>query len=281
MREYVDMHVHSTASDGSYTPEELADYAEQKQAYAIVVSDHDTVAGIAPAKERAASCGYGVRIISGIEFSTAWHKGDIHVLGIGIDETNPEFLRELHIFQESRTRRNEKMMARMAECGFPVSEEAKKRYFQDSSVTRAHFARFLMESGAVETVSEAFAKYLNPGCPCYVPREKITPFDALKFIRLAHGHAVLAHPMLYFHLTRDELDGLVGEMAAQGMEGIETFYSTNTPEEEAFTKSLAEKYHLKMTGGSDFHGIVKPDIDLMTGRGNLRVEKKYLLDLCT
>lgn len=274
MRDFVDMHVHSTASDGSDSPSRLVELADSLGLYAFVLSDHDTVAGVDEALQ--AARGKGVKVIPGIELSSSYRGGDVHILGINIDHKNPDFVRELVVFQKSRELRNEKMMAKLAECGFPISEEAKKRIFKDSSVTRAHFARYLMEIGAARTITEAFDRYLRKGCPCYVPREMITPAKALEFIRLAGGQAVLAHPMLYRHLSREELEALILRMKDEGLVGIETFYSTNTPEEEAYTRHLAEKYGLLMTGGSDYHGTVKPDIALMTGRGNLRVPKELL-----
>jgi len=279
MRPYVDMHVHSTASDGTFTPTALVEYAEQLGLYAFVLSDHDTVSGLPEAMQ--AAVGKEVRVIPGIELSASYHGADIQILGININYENPAFLAKLTDFQKSRQLRNEKMMQKFADIGLPVSEDAKNRYFKDSSVTRAHFARYLLEIGIVATKDEAFDKYLRKGCPCYVPREMITPFDALEFIRLAGGHAVLAHPMFYNHLNHEELDSLVAALKDAGLRGIETIYSTNTPAEESFTRALAKKYDLKITGGSDFHGSNKPDIDLMVGRGNLRIPRELLEDLIT
>ena len=274
-RQYVDMHTHSTASDGTLSPSELVRYGERKGLYAICLSDHDTVSGIAEALSESQSC--NLLVIPSIELSAGYLGADVHLLGIGIDPKHPGFLEQLQMLQESRDHRNRVMIQKMRNCGFPITEELIQSRYPGAQITRAHLARYLVEEGYTATKEDAFARYLKKGCPCYIPREMISPASALQIIRHAGGKAVLAHPNLYRHLDREQLEALIKALTEQGLFGIETIYSTNTPGEEAYTRQLAEKYRLHITGGSDFHGANKPDIDLGVGRGNLRIPRELLL----
>lgn len=274
--ELIDLHVHSNASDGSFTPSELVDYFESKHAFAFALTDHDTVTGI-PELLRAAE-GKQVKVIPGIEISSGYHGGDVHILGLNVNWEKPSFRRLTDKLQESRVTRNRKMIAKMADCGFDISEEKLAAYFGDTSVTRAHFARYLYDKGYVTSLTEAFDKYLRRGRPCYVAKEEITIYEAMEIIKEGEGIPVLAHPMLYHFLSSDELDALVSDLKHHGLMGIETIYSENSPADEQRTRSLAEKYDLCITGGSDFHGKNKPAIDILTGKGNLVIPRE-LLDL--
>ena len=274
--ELIDLHVHSNASDGSYTPSELVDYFESKHAFAFALTDHDTVAGIPEAMHAAE--GKQVKVIPGIEISTGYHGGDVHILGLNIDWKEPSFRCFIDKLQESRIIRNKKMIAKMADYGFDISEEKVTAYFGETSITRAHFARYLYDNGYVSTLSEAFDQYLRKGRPCYVSKEEITIYEAMNIIKHGKGIPVLAHPMLYHFLSAEELDALVFDLKQHGLIGIESIYSENSPEDELHTRMLAEKYDLCITGGSDFHGKNKPTIDILTGKGNLMIPKD-LLDL--
>lgn len=274
--ELIDLHVHSNASDGSFTPSELVDYFESKHAFAFALTDHDTVAGI-PEVLRAAE-GRQVKVIPGIEISTGYHGGDVHILGLDINWEKPSFRRFTDKLQEARITRNKRMIAKMADFGFDVSEDKIAAYFGDTSITRAHFARYLYDKGYVKSLTEAFDKYLRRGCPCYVAKEEITIYEAMEIIKEGEGIPVLAHPMLYRFLSSEELDALVADLKQHGLIGIETIYSENSPEDELHTRRLAQKYGLSITGGSDFHGKNKPSIDILAGKGNLVIPKE-LLDL--
>lgn len=279
---YIDLHVHSTASDGSVRPSELVNMAIEKNLSAFALTDHDTVDGIDEAILEAskinASAGQDIiKVIPGIELS-AEHKGqDIHILGLNLDYKNIEFLQQIEYFRRTRSERNTKMVKCLYEHGFKniTSENIKKSFGEDTVITRAHYAILMIEGGYVKDKDEAFKKYLNPGCPCYIPRTKVTVTDAVKLILLANGKPVLAHPLLY-KLSSIELDNLVKLLKENGLQGIEAIYSANKWNDEARMKALAKKYGLFITGGSDFHGTAKPTLELGTGYGNLKVPKDLL-----
>ena len=274
--EYVDLHVHSDASDGTMKPAELVAYAAQKGLKAFALTDHDTTDGIEEALEAAKS--YPVTVIPGIEFTTEYHGRDIHIVGLNIDYKNVYFLEQLKAFQEERDTRNAKMAALLREHGMEVTMEALYERFPDAVITRAHFGRYLLETGQIKEIRTAFDKYIGDHGPCFVPREKIPPFKAIQIILEAGGVPVLAHPILY-RMRDDDLDQLVAECKKAGLVGIEAIYSTYASCEESQIRKLARKYDLKISGGSDFHGTNKPTIDLGVGRGNLKIPYEVLTNL--
>lgn len=273
---YVDLHVHSNCSDGTLSPSELVEYALKKNLAAIALTDHDTIDGLP--ELFAAAEGTDLEVIAGIEFSTQFHGIDVHVVGLDFDYKLPEFCRQLTRFQNSRDIRNEKMIKLLQEQGSDITWEAMEREYPDAVWTRAHFGKYLLEHGFVSDIKEAFSRYLGDGCCCFIPREKVTPIQAVELIRLAGGIPILAHPMLY-HLDDASMDELIVSMKEVGLIGIEALYSTYTNEEEEHVYMLAEKHNLVLSGGSDYHGSTKPDIDLGSGRGNLQVPYDFLTRL--
>lgn len=273
---YVDLHVHSNCSDGTLSPSELVEYALKKNLVAIALTDHDTIDGLP--ELFAAAEGTDLEVIAGIEFSTQFHGIDVHVVGLDFDYKLPEFCRQLTRFQNSRDIRNEKMIKLLQEQGSDITWEAMEREYPDAVWTRAHFGKYLLEHGFVSDIKEAFSRYLGDGCCCFIPREKVTPIQAVELIRLAGGIPILAHPMLY-HLDDASMDELIVSMKEVGLIGIEALYSTYTNEEEEHVYMLAEKHNLILSGGSDYHGSTKPDIDLGSGRGNLQVPYDFLTRL--
>lgn len=273
MTEYIDLHVHSNISDGTMTPEQVVKLAADSGLAAIALTDHDTIDGI----EEAVKAGeeYGVKIIPGIEISAEYKGSDLHILGLGIDYKNKEFADKVALCRDSRDNRNLKMVEKINQQGFPLTWDIMVERFGNNSITRAHFAKYLLDEGYVQSKEEAFAKYLNPGCPCYVARQKVTPKEAIEMILGAGGHPVLAHPLLY-KMSPDRIDSLVVMLKEYGLQGIEALYSLNRPEDDAFLKKLAARHKLYITGGSDFHGAIKPDISLGTGKGNLKITS----DIC-
>ncbi len=271
----IDLHVHSYFSDGSLSPEELTRLAIAAGLGAYSLTDHDTVDGIDRALQAAE--GTGLEVVPGIEFSTRWQHRDIHILGYFIDYRSPSFQEQLHGFINSRNARNEKMCEKIrALTGFPISEEILIRRFPDAVITRAHMAAWLVEEGYVETRPVAFDKYLGDNASCFVPKEEITPVDAIRMILTHHGIPVLAHPLLY-SLTKKQLEALVGELKEAGLKGMEAVYVLNKGSDEAHMRALAKKYGLLVTGGSDFHGANKPDISLGTGlKHNLEIPYSLL-----
>lgn len=268
MTDLIDMHVHSTCSDGTLTPGALVAYAKEKGLKAMVLSDHDTTDGIDEAM--AAGKLYGVEIIPGIEFSTSYAGKDIHILGLGIRWQEEGFISRLKEFQDTRDLRNRKMIDKLREYGVDITYEKMNVAFPDSVWTRANFARYLLDGHYVKSMADAFTRYVGDNAPCFVPREKVTPFQALELIREGGGYSVLAHP-LHYRMKPDALEELVSRLKEAGLDGIEAIYSTHRGLDESHVKGLARKYGLCITGGSDFHGTNKPDIDLAVGRGNLKI----------
>lgn len=264
----VDLHTHTTASDGTYTPTELVDYAIEKGLTAIAITDHDTVSGLEEAMDYAKD--KTIQVIPGIEFSTEYNGKDVHIVGLNIDYKNPFFLEKLERFIDSRDTRNEKMCKLLTEAGFPMTLKDLEEAYPDSVITRAHMARFMYEKGYISNREKAFEKYIGDHCPCYVPREKVNPTQAIRLIREAGGVPVLAHPILY-KLPVPKLEELIEDLSSHGLVGIEAIYSTYNRADEALIRKLAKQYGLKLSGGSDFHGKNKPYIDLGVGRGNLNV----------
>lgn len=274
---YIDLHTHSTCSDGTLTPTELVAYAAKKQLSAIALTDHDTIAGISEALESATQ--YNIELIPGLEFSTNHNGKDIHVLGLDVHWQDPQFLSDLKEFQDTRDVRNRKMIARLKEYNIDITWEKMAAENPDAVWTRANFGRYLLGHGYVHSIKDAFTRYIGDDAPCFVPREKVTPGQAVDLIHRAGGYAVLAHPMLY-KLPEDDLDALVALLKKEhDLDGIEAIYSTYRWTDESRVRQLARKYELCITGGSDFHGSNKPDIDLGTGRGNLQIPYELLKNL--
>lgn len=276
----VDLHVHSTRSDGTYSPRELVDYAMKKGLSAFALTDHDTVNGlkeaITYAEELSSSCRERVpEVIPGIEFSTEYEGRDIHIVGLYIDYENPDFTDYLQSFIASRTLRNHKMCKLLTDAGITISYEDLLKEFPNSVITRAHYAKYMLNHGYIKSIQEAFERYVGDHCPYYVPREKVTPKQAVELILKAGGVPILAHPILY-HMSEPKLDALVAKLKSCGLMGIEAIYSTYNAREERQMRSLADRYDLLISGGSDFHGSNKPGLDLGCGYGKLYVHDDVL-----
>lgn len=307
MMRAVDLHVHSTCSDGTVSPARLVDLAMEAGLAAFALTDHDSINGLEEAisyaeelKKRQAAGGFPApvsgpaaparkppqdspqgmvpEVIPGIELSTEYRGRDIHIVGLFIDYQDPAFLSRLQEFIDSRTNRNRKMCVLLREAGVDITYEKLQERFPGCVLTRAHYARYLLEKGYTKSISEAFERYVGDHCPCYVPREKISPAQAIRLILDADGIPILAHPILY-RLSDERLEELVRECKEAGLMGIEAIYSTYQPHEERQIRRLAEQYRLLLSGGSDFHGNNKPSIRLGVGRGSLFVPESILDDL--
>lgn len=266
----IDLHVHSNHSDGTLSPEELVALAITSDVSAFALTDHDNVSGITKAKkaaQKASEAGTPVTVISGTEISAAYKKKDIHILGLFIDEQNPVLQRALEEAVTARDLRNEKMAERFRSLGIPLTLDDLRRENPDTVITRAHFAKYLIEHNHVKTSQEAFQRYLGYDAPCFVPREYMPPERAISLILNAGGISVLAHPLLY-KLPPAELETLLKRLTDAGLKGLEVYYSSNTGFDEQICYSLANRFHLLMTGGTDFHGDNKPNLFLGTGRNN-------------
>lgn len=270
----VDLHVHSNKSDGSVSPSGLVELAVQKGLRAFALTDHDTIDGLSEAMAAAASHPE-LEVIPGIELSSEYHGKDIHIVGLYLDYQNEEFLAQLQVFQHSRVVRNEKMCSNLREAGIDITFEKLQAEYAGSVITRAHYARYLLSHGYVQSLPEAFDRYVGDHTRYFVPREKITPMQAVALIRKAGGIPILAHPTLY-HMSDAHLEELVVLLKEAGLVGMECVYSTFTPAEERDMKRLADRHGLLYSGGSDFHGKAKPKLELGTGYGHLFVPETIL-----
>lgn len=281
MKTYIDLHIHSTASDGTLTPTEIVQTAlkstkSEKDPIVIALTDHDTVAGVSEFLKEAKKNKERVTAIPGVEISTNYHGVEIHILGYNVDPENKELLEQLKICRESRDGRNEKIIARLQAEGFQITMEDIKPEDPNETIARPHIAKQLMKKKYVSSVKEAFDKYLAEGRSCYVERIMPTPQEAIALIRNSGGIPVLAHLMYYKKLNAAEKEVLVSELKEAGLEGIEAYYNTYTPVEEEYVSSLAKQNALLLTGGTDFHGQNKPHISLFTGQGNMEVPEAIL-----
>lgn len=264
----IDLHTHSTASDGSMTPSELVRHAKASGLKAVALTDHDTTGGLAEAAKEAANI--DIELVHGVELAAWQDKTELHIVGLDIDDTQPEFAAAMTEMQQIREDRNRKMIALMAEAGVDITLEKLHEKEGTGVLTRANFARYLVSVHYVTSMDEAFKRYLDNGRPFYLPRTKITPKRAISLIKSAGGIPILAHPMLY-RLGKETLEKYVRLLKEEGLEGMEVYYSTNSPSDDLYLSRLANRYVLKYSGGSDFHGSYKPHIKIGTGKGRLVV----------
>ncbi len=275
----IDLHTHTCKSDGSYTPAELVDYAIEKKLAAVAITDHDSIEGLDEGVAHAAALRErglpSVEVIPGIEFSTKYEKQDVHIVGLYIAYEKEAFQSALGGFVDSRTNRNRKMCENLQGAGIDITYEKLLAMYPDAVITRAHYASYLLENGYVKSRQDAFARYLGDHTKYFVPREKVTPSQAVALILQAGGVPILAHPPLY-HMGNDRLETLVSFLKADGLMGIEVFYSTYSNQDVRDMQRLAQKYDLLISGGSDFHGANKPGLDLGCGYGRLFVPEEAL-----
>lgn len=269
----VDLHTHSTASDGQYTPTELIQLAKEQGVSVLALTDHDTISGLEEAEKEANRL--GLKFIKGIELDTKHPnaKGNFHILGYNIDPKHESLSMMCSNFSEQRLDRANRIFDYLDACGVKLNREKVFEYAGKGVIGRPHFARVMFESGYVESIQDAFDKYLGTSEFQKIERKKLHPKDAISLIKESGGYAVLAHPS-QLKLSEISLCELVSELVSYGLDGIECFYSTYTEDDRKSYLSLAKQYHLFVTGGSDYHGeSVKPEIHLGTGINNSLVVK--------
>ena len=258
----IDLHAHTTASDGSLSPTELVRKARETGLTALAVTDHDTLGGLAEAQEAARR--EGLELVPGVELSVEDEGGRFHLLGYGFDPENAALGRTLAQIRKSRAARNEQMAQKMAALGLPVTmDDVRAEAGEEAEViARPHFARALMKKGVVSSVKEAFDRYLSTGKPLYLPKEVLTPRDAIALLHDAGGVAVMAHPGLV-PLNASALAERIGSLAQDaGLDGLEAYYSQHSFADTQRFLDLAARNGLLVTGGSDFHGTAKPQVPL-------------------
>ena len=269
----IDLHLHTTHSDGSFSTRDVMAFAKQAGVTALAITDHDIVEGIAEATAIGAEL--GIEVVPGVEISSRLGESELHILGYFLNWTDPLLAQRLSTLRDSRHTRNPKIVQRLNELGIPITYEEVRALAGTESVGRPHIARLLMEKKFVTSAKEAFDRYLANGRPAFVDRELPEPAEAVRWIREAGGVPVLAHPT-WVRTYADGFRTLVRDLKAAGLGGIEVHYSTHTPSQTTEYLELAKQCDLLVTGGSDFHGVTKPDIEVGIGRGQLKVSEKLL-----
>nr|WP_310607731.1 PHP domain-containing protein [Buttiauxella brennerae] len=247
-----DLHSHTTASDGLLTPEALVQRAVEMRVGILAITDHDTVAGIAAAREAVSRLQLPLRLISGVEISTLWENHEIHIVGLGVDEHHPALAEFLAQQSERRVQRAALIAERLEKAHIPGALEGAMRHANGGEVTRGHFARFLMECGKANTMADVFKKYLAKGKTGYVPPQWCTIEQAIDVIHHSGGQAVLAHPGRY-DLTAKWLKRLLAHFAESGGDAMEVAQCQQAPNERTLLASYAQQYNLLASQGSDFH----------------------------
>jgi 3',5'-nucleoside bisphosphate phosphatase len=268
----IDLHTHSTVSDGSDSPAELAELAAKAGLTAFALTDHDRLDGLAEARSRATEV--GVELVAGCELSCE-HTATMHLLVYDIEPGDGPLQRELVALQHARDTRNERMAERLAGLGLPVTRQEMEQEAGGIGAGRPHVAAILVRKGVVGSVQEAFDVWLAKGRPAYIETDRLAPADALRLARASGGRPVLAHPRS-LDLEPAALERTVAELKDLGLIGIEAVYGRYSLDERAGLLALAERVGLAPTGGSDHHGTYKPDLSVGTGRGDLAVPDSFL-----
>ncbi|MCU0578365.1 MAG: PHP domain-containing protein [Desulfobacterota bacterium] len=272
----IDLHTHSSASDGTLRPRELVEYAVKKGAAAIALTDHDTIEGLPEALQAAREKGF--ELVPGLEISADYPGGTMHILGYFIDPDDPVLGRELSRLQEARRERNPKIIAKLQQLGIPVTFD-QVRALAPGQVGRPHIAQAMLQIGAVKTLDEAFKKFLTKGAPAYVEKFRYPPEKAVDLIIRAGGVAALAHPFTLKFASPEELRGIVSSLKDRGLQGLECLYPEHTAEQTHRYSALGQELGLAVTGGTDFHGKNKEGVDLLIGYGALRIPYSLLEQL--
>lgn len=272
----LDLHLHTSHSDGSFTPTGVLELAREAGVTTLAITDHDITTGIPEAT--LAGQQLGIEVIPGIEISSTFGDSELHMLGYFLDWQDARLNERLSTLRESRHRRNPQIISRLQSLGIDITYDEVRALAGTDSVGRPHIARVLMEKQVVASAKEAFDRFFANGKPAYVPRNLPSPAEAIHWIKAANGLAVLAHPT-WIKTREGTLTDLVRQLKADGLNGVEVHYSTHTARQTREYLSLAKQLGLLVTGGSDFHGITKPDIEVGIGRGTLHVPDSLLHNL--
>jgi 3',5'-nucleoside bisphosphate phosphatase len=244
-----DLHLHTQASDGDLSPDEIASLAQSADLDAIAITDHDTIAGTRSADGMALK--YGIRIIPGVEISIAYDPGTLHILGY-FPSYPTEFEKLLERLQHARVVRLPRIIERLNALGMDITESDVKQISRDSQIGRPHVAKALLKKGYVRDFEDAFARYLGKGKPAYVEKDRMASDEAISAIRASGGLPVLAHPFT-LGLDKDELKAFIKSLKKQGLQGIEIFYPDHTKVQKKHYLAIAQELGLIVTGGTDFH----------------------------
>lgn len=272
----IDLHCHTLHSDGTDTSERLALLGEEAGLTALCLTDHDTLGGIP--EFLAMQPKVKVRLLVGTELSCRFLGRSLHVLGLLVDPADARFQARLDELRQRRDDRNQRMLARLAELGCPITDEDVRAQAETPLISRVHFAKALAARGFVKRAPEAFERLIGDDCPGFVPREELSPEEAAHWIREAGGVPVVAHPGR-FAGGSFRWDEAMKDLQRAGMEGLEGYYGEYRAAEQKHFVALAARLGMVVTGGSDYHGANKPGLRLGTGRGGLKVPDSLLDDL--
>ena len=262
------MHVHSTYSDGTFTPTEIVKLAENKKVKALAITDHDTIEGLYEFDKVETNF---VEKVYGTEISVQMKDFNFHMVGLFLDWKNSEFQEKINFLKKARFERNLKIIKKLNDLGYEISLEELKNIAK-GEIGRPHISQVLLNKGYFKDKQDVFNKLLKKGAPAYFDKFRYSPEEAVHIIKnLGKGLAILAHPGL-LPFKRSEKAQLIKYLKEVGIDGIEVFYSEHSIDETNFLKKIAEKNQLLISGGTDFHGKNKIGIDLGTGRGNLRID---------
>lgn len=267
----IDLHTHSTFSDGTFTPLQLVKYAEEKGLKAFALTDHDTTEGIKEAK----SIETNVEVISGVEISTRYDKKEIHIVGLYVNENDTDLNKQLKYYREKRVTRNFEILEKLNSLGVDITIDDVKESCTGDVISRAHIAKALVSKGFVGSYTEAFDRYLGDNKCAYVPRETLNYEESMELITKAGGVPVLAHPLLY-KMSDTNLENMMVKLRQKGLKAVEVYYSTHSNSDTQHVMAMANRVGLIYSGGSDFHGATKPKIDMGTGMGKLAVPYEIL-----
>jgi len=268
----IDLHIHSTASDGTCTPSEIITTAKTLGLGAIAITDHDTIDGSKEASSMDLT--ESLHFLTGVEISTAPPimnaQGSMHILGYCIRLDNPVLNQTLEELQAARKNRNPQIIERLNALGIEITlKEVREKIGEDSQLGRPHIARLMVKKNLVSSINEAFDKYLAAGMPAYVDKFRVDCFKAIEIIQGAGGLPVLAHPILLKTNKGKNFEDMVLSMKNRGLKGIEVYYPEHSADDTAYYIEIAKKFDLLMTGGTDFHGSLKPSIQMGSGKGDL------------
>lgn len=245
----VDLHIHTSISDGKYSPREIVNIACKNGLTHIAITDHDAIDGVEMARTAAAESGE-MTIIPGVEINTDVISGELHILGYFIDLQNSELVDTLYRLRNSRIDRTKQMIKKLKNMGVKIDFERVEELAGDGSIGRPHIAQAMMENGYINSFKDAFLRYIGKGCPAYVERDKVTPAEAIQLLVRCGGIPVIAHPY-----TCENFRDLIGELKEAGLKGIETYYNNYLPWQIEDLLKVASQNGLFPTGGSDYHGL--------------------------
>ena len=275
MTRMIDLHVHTTASDGTFTPSDVVLLAKKAGLAAMAITDHDTVGGIEEAVNKAKE--ENLELIPGIEFSVG-NTENIHIIGLYIDHKNDELVNVVDVMKKYRYKRNQKLIDNIRKEGFDISYEKISEFMDTNNVGRLHIAHYMQKNGMTNDYRKAFKKYLIPGTKTYVTMKNISEEQGIQAIIKSGGIPVLAH-INYLKQNEIETEKTVKRLMGYGLRGIEVFYSGYDKSTENIAHRICEKFNLIKSGGTDFHGTRRPGVYLGTGRGNMCVPYELLIDI--